>query len=100
MNTSLDEDIDVNLHSLIYNNGKMCRHCFSQYNRVTDLLDSLKGNVRNAVDALSPNTRRCQADSVLDASAVASTPKRPRLCDQIHKILLLWSVVRNSVVIL
>ena len=77
VNTSVDE---VNVHSLIYNNGKMCRHCFTRYNRVTDLLDTLKGNVSNAVGVLSPNTRRCRADSALDASAMASTPKRPRLC--------------------
>jgi len=79
-NTSSDEDIDVNVHTLIYNNGKMCRHCFIQYNRVADLLDALKGNVSNAVSVLSPNTHRCRPDSALDASAVSSTPKRPRLC--------------------
>jgi len=41
VNTSSVEDIDVNVHALIYNNAKMCRHCFTQCNRVTDLLDSI-----------------------------------------------------------
>jgi len=37
VNTSSDEIIDVNVHALIYNNGKMCRHCLIVLLSTTEL---------------------------------------------------------------
>jgi len=78
LNESLEEDVDVNVHLPIHNNGKICGHCFEQYVRATDLLNKFRDCANNSVNLLSSNTWR--VGDAIDSLIEESTPKKPKLC--------------------
>jgi len=61
------------VHLLIERDGKMCRQCFTTFERASKMLESISGSVAKAANILIPDV----AHPTLPCNSLP-TPKRPR----------------------